>query len=64
MKQKNTKKPNFEFTTFTSDYGFLEIEVADSIEISVRSKNSLYVKIGDITYYIDNSTNEQILHKF
>jgi hypothetical protein len=26
-----------------SDYGFLEIEVADSIEISVRSKNSLYV---------------------
>jgi len=34
------------------------------IEIDVRSKHSLYVTIGDWVYYIDDSTNEQIIDKW
>ncbi len=32
--------------------------------IDVRSNKSLYVTIGKYTYYIDDSTNEQIIDKF
>jgi hypothetical protein len=34
------------------------------IEIDVRSKHSLYITIGDWVYYIDDSTNEQIVDKW
>tara|TARA_R110000803_G_scaffold4911_9_gene16361 strand:+ start:3865 stop:4137 length:273 start_codon:yes stop_codon:yes gene_type:complete len=32
--------------------------------IDIRSDKSLYVTIGRYTYYIDDSTNEQIIDKF
>ena len=32
------------------------------MKIDITSKNAMYIEIGDLTYYIDNSTNEQILH--
>ena len=31
------------------------------MEIDVRSKDSVYITIGNWTFYIDNSTNEQIV---
>jgi len=34
------------------------------MEIDVRSDKSLYVTIGDYTYYIDDSTDEQIINKW
>jgi hypothetical protein len=64
MAKKTKKKDGFEFSTLTNEYGFLEILVADSIEISVRHDKALYVSIGDWTIYIDDSTGEQIIHKF
>ena len=63
-KKNKTKKKGFEFSSLTTENGFLEILVADSIGISVRSDQSLYVSVGDWTYYIDDSTGEQIIHKF
>ncbi len=32
--------------------------------IDVRTKDCLYVTIGETVYYIDNSTNEQIIEKW
>ena len=63
-KKNKTKKREFEFSTLTTKNGFLEILVADSIGISVRDNKALYVSVGEWTYYIDDSTNEQIIHKF
>ena len=34
------------------------------IEVDVRSKNSLYVKIKDWVIYMDNSTNEKIINSW
>jgi hypothetical protein len=31
------------------------------IEVDVRSKNSMYITIGNWVIYIDNSTNEKII---
>ena len=36
----------------------------NGIEIDIRSKKSLYIKMGNYTYYIDDSTNEQIITKW
>jgi spore coat polysaccharide biosynthesis predicted glycosyltransferase SpsG len=63
-KKNKSKKKVFEFSSSTTKNGFLEILVADSIGISVRDNKALYVSVGDWTYYIDDSTNEQIIHKF
>jgi hypothetical protein len=38
--------------------------IIDGIKIDVRSNKSLYITIGDWTYYIDDSTNEQIIDKW
>ena len=38
--------------------------IIEGIEIDVRSNKSLYITIGDYTYYIDDSTNEQIMEKW
>ena len=32
------------------------------IEVDVRSKNSMYITIGNWFIYIDNSTNEKIIN--
>lgn len=32
------------------------------MKIDVRSKESVYITINEVTYYIDDSTNEQIVH--
>ncbi len=32
--------------------------------IDVRSQKSVFVEIGKYTYYIDDSTNEQIIQKW
>ena len=32
------------------------------IDVDVRSKDSLYIKIKDWVIYIDNSTNEKIIN--
>jgi len=63
-KTKKLKKKEFEFSTLTNQHGFLEILAADNISISVRDQKALYVTLGDWTYYIDDSTGEQIIHKF
>ena len=34
------------------------------MEIDIRSNKSLYVTIGNYTYYIDDSKNEQIINKW
>ena len=31
------------------------------MKIDVRSKQSVFIEIDDYTFYIDNSTNEQII---
>jgi len=31
------------------------------IQVDVRSKNSMYITIGNWVIYIDNSTNEKII---
>lgn len=56
------KRKEFEFVA-SSNNGVLDIAVAD-INISIRDNKSLYVTIGDWVYYIDDSTNEQIISKF
>ena len=38
--------------------------IIDGIKIDVRSNKSLYITIGDYVYYIDDSTNEQIMEKW
>ncbi len=34
------------------------------MKIDVRSKNSIFIEINGYTYYIDDSTNEQIIEKW
>jgi len=34
------------------------------MKIDIRSKDSLFIEINNITYYIDDSTNEQIIEKY
>lgn len=34
------------------------------MNIDIRTDRSLYVEIGDHTYYIDDSTDEQIISKW
>ena len=34
------------------------------MKIQVSSENSLYVELNGYTYYIDDSTNEQIVEKY
>ena len=34
------------------------------MKIDIRSDSSLYIKLNGWTYYIDDSTNEQIMEKF
>jgi hypothetical protein len=46
-----------------SQYRFRPQRLAVMI-IDVRSDKSLYVTIGRYTYYIDDSTNEQIINKY
>ena len=41
----------------------VNIEV-EKIKIQINSENCLYITIGDWTYYIDDSTNEQITEKW
>ena len=38
--------------------------IIDGIKIDVRTSECLYITIGDWTYYIDDSTNEQIMDKW
>tara|TARA_R100000773_G_C4220132_1_gene118757 strand:- start:49 stop:288 length:240 start_codon:yes stop_codon:yes gene_type:complete len=40
------------------------IEKKNKMVIDVRSDKSLYVTIGDYTYYIDDTTDEQIIDKW
>ena len=39
----------------------MKINIRDGITIDVRSDKSLYITIGNYTYYIDDSTGEQIM---
>ena len=32
------------------------------MKIDIKSKNSLYIELNDYVYYIDDSTNEQIMN--
>jgi hypothetical protein len=34
------------------------------MKIDIRTDKSLYIEIGDYTYYIDDSTDEQIISKW
>lgn len=42
---------------------FIKKKIKD-IEVDVRSKNCLYIKIKNWVVYIDNSTNEQIINSW
>ena len=33
------------------------------MKIDIRSDNSLFIELNGYTYYIDDSTNEQIIEK-
>ena len=55
------KRKEFQFVASSSN-GVLDIAVSEDINISIR--DNLYVTIGDWVYYIDDSTNEQIISKF
>jgi hypothetical protein len=57
------KRKEFEFVASSSN-GVLDIAVSEDINISIRDSKALYVTIGDWVYYIDDSTNEQIISKF
>ena len=46
-----------------NDFGLPEINWND-MKIDIRSEKSLYIIIDKHTYYIDNSTNEQIVTIF
>jgi hypothetical protein len=56
------KRKEFEFVA-SSNNGVLDI-TSEDINISIRDDKALYVTIGDWVYYIDDSTNEQIISKF
>jgi len=34
------------------------------MKIDIRSKDSLFIKLNGYTYYIDDSTSEQIIEKY
>jgi len=34
------------------------------MKIQINSENSLYIELNGYTYYIDDSTNEQIIDKY
>ncbi len=34
------------------------------MKIDIKSKDSLYIELNDYVYYIDDSTNEQIIDKW
>ena len=34
------------------------------MKINIRSDNSLFIELNGYTYYIDDSTNEQIIEKY
>ena len=34
------------------------------MKIDIRSENCLYIELNDYVYYIDDSTNEQIIEKW
>ena len=34
------------------------------MKIDIRSNNSLFIELNGYTYYIDDSTNEQIIEKY
>ena len=36
----------------------------DKVKINITSDSSLYIEINGWTYYIDDSTNEQIMDKW
>ena len=62
-KMAKIKRKEFEFVASSSN-GVLDIAISEDINISIRDNKSLYVTIGDWVYYIDDSTNEQIISKF
>lgn len=62
-KMAKIKRKEFEFVA-SSNNGVLDIAVSEDINISIRDNKSLYVTIADWVYYIDDSTNEQIISKF
>lgn len=39
----------------------MKINVRKGVQIDIRSDKSMYITIGDYTYYIDDSTGEQII---
>lgn len=39
----------------------MKIDVREGVQIDVRSDKSMYITIGEYTYYIDDSTGEQVM---
>ena len=39
----------------------MKTNVRKGIQIDIRSEKSMYIIIGNYTYYIDDSTGEQIM---
>ena len=42
----------------------LKKEKENNMNIKILTKDSLYITINNTTYYIDDSTNEQIMDKW
>lgn len=39
----------------------MKIDVREGVQIDIRSDKSMYITIGEYTYYIDDSTGEQVM---
>ena len=42
----------------------MKINVRKGVQIDIRSDKSMYITIGDYTYYIDDSTGERIMESW
>lgn len=42
----------------------IEVIRINNVDVDVRSDKCLYITMGDYVYYIDDSTNEQIIMKW
>tara|TARA_X000001036_G_scaffold166995_1_gene158234 strand:+ start:177 stop:494 length:318 start_codon:yes stop_codon:yes gene_type:complete len=55
---------DIEFETFNGLPNLIDRTTDPKMIIDKRSEKSIYITIGDYTYYIDDSTNEQIINKW
>lgn len=55
---------DIEYETFKGLPNVVDRKIKKKMVIDKRSEESIYITIGDYTYYIDDSTDEQIIDKW